>query len=131
MASDTSEEWSVSTDEEIYHGKFASKEEAIAEGRSLNEGPFWVGKCEEPTQPEEWWDAVDWIEHVRCQDEYSSDWADGAVPASKAQIEELEAEVRPILAAWLDRHGLRPTHFNIDPSSVEKVEPEAADQPAN
>ena len=122
-----SDKWSVSRDGEIYHGEFDSREEAIEEGREWNEGPFWVGKREDPTQPEWFWNAEGWIDSVLDQDGYRGDWASFGDSVTKEQRKELEAEVRPILAAWLDRHGLRPTHFNIDPGSVVKIEAEEAD----
>lgn len=113
--------WSISTDEENYHGTFDTAEEAIEEGKQYG-GTFWVGQCTDPMPPEEIWDAGDWLEQVRCHDDYSGDWAEGAVSPNKEQCRELEGEVRKVMAAWLDRHGLRPTHWNIDHVSVRKID---------
>lgn len=112
--------WSISQDEENYHGQFDTLEEAITEG--IQYGTFFVGQCVAPTPPEELFDGeviLHWLEYqVREHDDYAGEWADGAVDASREQRSELADEMRPLIAAWLDRHALRPTHWNIDPQSV-------------
>lgn len=80
-----------------------------------------MGESHDPSPPESWWDAEDWIEHVLCQDEYSGEWAEGTLSTTKEQREELEAEVRKIMAAWLDRHDLRPKFCKVQ--NAERVEP--------
>lgn len=40
--------------------------------------------------------------------------ADGWYRSTTAQREELEREVRAVMAAWLDRHDLRPKFWNAD-----------------
>ena len=110
--------YAYSYDEEIYHGSFDTKEQAIAE---LDGRGGWVGECHDPSPPESWWNAEDWIEHVLCQDEYSGEWAEYTLATTKEQREELEAEVRKLMAAWLDRHDLRPNFFNVQ--NAERVEP--------
>ena len=112
--------WSLSTDQEHYHGTFGSRDEAIAEGRSYYKR-FWVGQCVTPTQPEEIWDASNWLETVWCHEDYQGDWAEGQVSPSKEQLHELSAQVTPVIAAWLDRHNLRPKHFVINYQSVEEI----------
>lgn len=121
--------WSISTNGENYSGTFDTAEEAIEEGKQYGEwngGTFWVGQCVAPIQPEDLfdgWSIDNWLENdVYEHDDYAGEWAEGAVNASKDQCEELAAEIRPLIAAWLDRHGLRPTHFNVDPASVRKIE---------
>lgn len=114
------EEWAVSSDGENYWGGvYDSKERAIAECLVLGGG--YVGRCVPPPQPEDLWEAADWLEHVSCQDEYSGEWAEGwAGHVTQEMRTELEAEVRPVLAAWLARHGLNPTFYTI--TDAEKVE---------
>ena len=69
---------------------------------------FWVGKCVPPPRPEDMWCAEDWLEHVSVQDSYSGEWAEDWDGSTRVQRNELEQEVRSVLAAWLDRHNLRP-----------------------
>jgi hypothetical protein len=119
------EKWSISTNEEEYHGVYDSIEEAIAEGKAGGEFGFWVGRCVPPVQPEVLFDefAVEnWLDdHVWCHDDYCHEWADGHVSPSREEMKELANEIRPLIAAWLDRNKLRPTFFNIDPKSVQWI----------
>lgn len=117
--------WSISTNGETYFGEF-TMEEAIEEASTYG-FPCWVGKCVPPIQPEELfteWTLMDWLDnYVREHDDYAGEWAEGSVNPNNVQLKELAAEIRPIIAAWLDRHDLRPTFFNIiDPDSVRKIE---------
>lgn len=118
--------WSISTNEEEYHGVFDSMEDAIAEGKASEEGSFYVGRCVSPVQPEVLFtgDAIeDWLErHVWAHDEYSHEWAEGHVCPTSDEMAELADEIRPLIAAWLDRCKLRPTFWNIDPASVRKID---------
>lgn len=107
--------YSYSTDQENYSGQFdtisAACDEAAAQ---VGEGrDFWVGENVEPPQPEVYFDAEWWLDHVSEQDEYSGDWASGWECSTKEQREELEREVRAVMAAWLDRHKLRPQFWNV------------------
>lgn len=112
--SDAKREYAYSFDGETYHGKFATAEEAIAEGfASSSRNTLWIGEAHPPIQPEDLWDTDDWLEHVSCQDEYLGDWAEDWDESTDEQREELEREVRAVVAAWLDRHGLRPRFFTI------------------
>jgi hypothetical protein len=109
-------EYSYSTNEENYDGTYASIKaacDAAAADVGVG-GHFWVGENVPPPQPEFRWDAEDWLEQVSCQDEYSIDAAVGWDQSTKVEREELEALVRPILAAWLDRHGNRPQFWMIE-----------------
>lgn len=110
-------EYSYSTDGEHYHGTFASIEDALDEAFASSDDPnerIFVGECVAPTQPETYWDAADWLEHVSCQDEYSCDWSEDWGESTNEQRIELETEVRQVMAAWLDRHGLRPRFWSIN-----------------
>jgi len=115
--------WAISSDSENYnHADFKSKEEAIAEGLIFYGGePFYVGELEEPTPPEDLFDCGDWLEHVSCQEDYEGDHAEGWDSSTKEQREELNQEVRQVLSAWLDRHNLRPSFWNIP--NGERIEP--------
>ena len=107
-----------STNGELFHGQFEFRcgavAEAVAVGREHGYQKVWVGRSVPPTQPEDWWNAEDWLEHVSCQDEYSGDYADGWDESTREQREELEATVRAVMAGWLDRHKLRPKFFTVD-----------------
>jgi hypothetical protein len=108
--------FSYSTDEERFHGQFETRGEAITEVLSETKSGqcFWVGENRAPTPPEDLWEAEDWLEHVSCQDEYSGDYAEGWDSANLKQREELEAEVRAVMAKWLDKHDLRPKFWCVD-----------------
>ena len=128
MSKDLNGKWSISRDEESYLGVFDSAEEAITEGRSLyGERRFWIGQVVPPRPPESFFgeDSIEsWIDNeVLENDDYAGEWAEGAIPATKEQRQELAEQIRPLIAAWLDKHGLRPTHFNIDYTSVRQVDP--------
>ena len=103
--------YSYSHDEEHYHGEFDSPEEALAES---GEDAAFVGENRPPTPPEDFWRAEDWLEHVSVQDDYSVYAADGWDESTRKQRAELEGEVRKVLAAWLDRHDLRPKFWLVD-----------------
>lgn len=115
--------WSISGDGENYgYHQFETREEAIAEGRSLYAGShFFVGQCERPTSPEEYFEAGDWLETVSCQFEYCGEHAEDWDMSSKEQREELNAEVRKVMSDWLTRHSLRPSFWNI--VNPERIEP--------
>lgn len=107
--------FSISTDEEQYYGSYETAEKAIEEAANgYAYTNFWIGECVSPTQPEDMWDSEDWLEHVSCQDAYSGDYAEGWDNSTKEQRAELEQEVKTVMAAWLDRHKLRPSFFVIE-----------------
>lgn len=110
--------YSLSWDGGTYHSDYETKEEAEQAGfndpYSKERGWFWVGECVPPRQPEDLWYAEDWLEHVSCHEEYSGEWAEDWDQSTREQREELEREVRGVMAAWLDRHGLRPRFWNIE-----------------
>lgn len=119
--------WAISTDEERYHGEYDSKEDAISEAMTYNK-TCWVGQCVAPTPPEDLFNGYSverWIDNdVFDDDDYSGEWAEHAVSATREQMDQLAALIRPIIAGWLDFHKLRPTHWNIDPTTVEEVKME-------
>ncbi len=110
--------FSYSRDRQNWNGEYPTREEAIeaAIGNAEPEAPpfFWVGQNNPPPAPENRWDAEDWVENVLCMDEYSSDAADGSLPVTKEQGEELESIIRPILGLWLDKHDLRPNFWLVE-----------------
>lgn len=105
--------FALSTNEENYYGNYETVESAVQEAIRHEYESFWIGECVKPTPPEDWWEANDWLEHVSCQDEYSGEWAEGWDDSTKPQREELELQVRKVMADWLDKHNLRPSFFSI------------------
>lgn len=108
--------WSVSYDGTSYRGDFDTRDKAIEEGRSCSQ-TFWVGQKESPTPPEDFFHADDWLEDVHRHDDYAGDW-DNEPDPTKEQTAELQDGVRKVIGWWLDKHALRPNHFNIDKSTV-------------
>lgn len=107
-------EFTISADEEHYHGCFESIEDAIEEAsQGCAYETFWVGECEQPRQPELYWNADDWLELVGCQDEYQGEYAEDWDDSTAEDHEELEEEVRKVMAEWLDRKKLRPKFFIV------------------
>lgn len=119
---DTGYSWSV--DEERYFGDFATVEDALLDAQSEDEDVkvVYVGERRSPTPPEDWWNAEDWLEHVSCQDDYQIDQASDWDESTKEQKEDLESEVRKVMAAWLDRHSLRPQFWLIEKAKKYVVE---------
>lgn len=109
-----SDTYSTSYDGEHFMGEYESLEAAIVAGINPHNKSFWVGINRPPQPPESVWCADYWIEDVCCQDDYMSDAAEDWDGSTKEQREELEAEVRKVMSAWLDRHELRPRHFCIE-----------------
>lgn len=106
--------YATSTNEEDFSGEYDTLQEALDEAAvGYAYTTFWVGVMANPTQPEEFWSAEDWLEHVSVQDSYNTEWSDGWDTSTKEQREELEAEIRPILAKWLDKYKLRPDFFTV------------------
>lgn len=103
----------LSTDGEHYDSRFLTEQEAIDEAVAWGCEVFYIGKPEKPSQPEEFWFVDEWISHVSEQDDYGGEYADGWYDGTREQEKELEEQVRPVLAAWLDRHKLRPKHWMI------------------
>lgn len=121
--------FSYSFDEESYYGAFDTREraaaEATAEGKTEGGRRFFTARNVPPAQPEEFWHADDWLERVSEQDEYAMDCAEDWDQSNADQHAELEAEVRAVMAAWLDRHKLRPRFY-----TVEDVQEHQIDEPA-
>lgn len=120
--------WAISANGEQYNqGDFDTKEDAIAEGKTFYDGePFYVGQCIPPSQPESFWNADDWLDHVSQQEGYSGEWAEGWDCSTNEQREELEIAVRMLLSVWLDKYNLRPTFFNIE--EEEHITPETDEE---
>jgi len=125
--------FSISTNEEMFIGDYDSREEAIAAGPAevvdadSERGVFWVGEQVPPMQPEDYWDADDWMEHVACQDAYRGDHAEDWGRCTKEQRDELEMAVRKVMAEWLDHHKLRPDFFNITNVTRHEVPPKVSE----
>lgn len=107
--------YSYSYDEESFQGRFDSPEEAAREAFEQDEDRemCWVGEIADPSQPESFFNARDWLDHVSEQDDYSMECAEDWDTSNKEQRQELEKRVREVLAEWLDRHKLRPKFWLI------------------
>ena len=107
--------YSISTNEEDYHGKFETIKEALEE--AVNEyayESFWLGKCRPPRQPEKFVNVDGMLDGLGDgHEDWGGDWAEWDWPSSD-QIAELQKEFESVMAAWLDRHKLRPRWFCID-----------------
>lgn len=129
--------WCWSTNEATFHGAFATKEEAIAEGKSHPAKVIYVGRGVEVSISGI--DAADVIEDLQ-------ESADGEVgyrytedflwDVPKAARRDLDEALRKVTGDWLTKHNLWPTFFTV--VDVEKVEiekpvevaaPEAAPEP--
>ena len=106
--------YSISTDEERYENIYDSVDDAVEEATNgYAYEIFWVGEIVEPEQPETFFEARNWLESVSETEDYEGDWAEDWDRSTAMQRDELTRKVREVMAEWLDRHKLRPTHFKI------------------
>jgi len=106
--------YAYSTDKEHYHGEFDSPEEAATECIENDDvDSCYVGEVIPPTPPETYIDVDAIIEHIQEQDDYNMEFAEDWPDASAAQRKELDEALTAAFAAWLDKHGLRPTHYVV------------------
>lgn len=113
--------WGCTYDEELYHGSFATPDEAAAQGATEHGEAVTVGQYCNPLPPEKCIDASCLLEQVWQHDDYSGDWGEGEVSPTGEQVSELTAAVARVMAEWLDRHGLRPTFLLVDPDTVRRI----------
>lgn len=109
--------FAYSRDGERYEGTFATPEEAAREyfdDYGEEDGRCWVGRCAPPPAPEGYFDIEDLIDTVSSQDAYCGEWAEDWIDYSREQRQEINDAVQQMIGAWLDRHGLRPSFFNIE-----------------
>ena len=113
---------------ELYSGRYQTRQEAIDDGLSRyeDEGHFYVGENVPPRQPEEFWSCETWLDHVSEQDDYCNEWADSWDRSNREQRSELELAVKDVLAAWLDRHKLRPKFWNVEKAQKYEIRDEQA-----
>lgn len=126
------ERWAVSEDGEMYFGDYDSRAAAIAAGAEMCDShtTFHVGRCEDPTPPENLWCAVDWLESVGYNEDYASEAAEGWDRGiDREQLHALEARVSKVLGAWLDENFLRPAFFKI--VDAEEIATEKLPQPSS
>ena len=119
--------YAYSTQEDTgYVGGFETREEAVQAAREDGlDSVYYLGEERPPIQPENLFDPEDWLEKVSCQEDYSIEAADGwSDPVTKDQLEELQAEVSLVMAAWLDRHKLRPKFFLVENIEVVNLDEE-------
>lgn len=117
--------FSYSFDEESYSGEYDTREEAAQE--AFTERPeaesCYVGESKTPI-PENYFTADDIIEVIQNQDDFLGEWAEDWPEANKEQRAELTEQLRSVFSAWLDKHNLRPSFFNVvDSEKVIKQQP--------
>lgn len=103
------------------HGPYYPAATGTAAIEELGGAGGWIGRDRVPIQPEEFFHAEDWLESVSCSDEYNMECADGWDASTQEQREELDEIVRAAMAAWLDRHGLRPRFFVVE--KIKRIRP--------
>lgn len=120
--------FSHSLDGEYYYHSFDTREEAIADATSAYEdhGRFYVGEIVPPRQPELFFHAESWMDHVSDQDDYGGEWAEDWNKSTGPQLAELDEKVRAVMSEWLDRHKLRPTFWNIGKTERFEIRDEKA-----
>lgn len=117
--------YSYSHDEEHYHGQYDSIAEALEEAFDHEDtARCHVGVITPATQPERCLSARSMIYEVLdklTEDEtWAGEWAEPSgsriqyARDNPEQIKELETELRKVFGAWLDKHGLRPTHWTVE-----------------
>lgn len=113
-------QYSMSFDEENYNLRFDTLEEAVAEAANRclesDDTKFWIGEIVPPRQPEEFFSLEDVIENADGHEDYGGEWAADWYIANREQVKEVEASVKAVIGAWLDKHKLRPKFWNIDGS---------------
>jgi len=117
--------YSFSRNEENYHGEFETREGAIEKAKAEGLKRFWTGENVTP-DPLDYIDGCDIVENIVCQDEFSGDWAEGWPMTTKEQDEELTEMLRAAFKAWMDKHGLHPTFWNVENVQEHAVENTAA-----
>ena len=140
----------VPGDDLQYHGNYAALELALAaaiedirkerdtvvrlEGVEPDEDcvkpqRILIGILRAPVAPEDLVDAAAVFEIVANHEDYTSedDWFpwDG-LDAKDPRREELTAEISKTIAAWMDKHAMRPTFFRLEDGIKEFTEAEAA-----
>ncbi len=109
--------YAISSNGEDYDGdQYDTVVESIAAAIYSGYEHFWVGEVKPPLQPEEW--CGDYFLDLLTQldedcDDYYGDWASDWRRDTKEQRAELAEAVKSLVAAWLDRHDLRPRFFIV------------------
>lgn len=104
--------WSVSWDGERYEKEFLSAGDAYMYAAEQGRR-FWIGECVSPPGPEWFFSVGDWLEHVSCQDEYQSEFAEHWDRSTNSQRQELQDVIRKVMGWWLDNHDLRPKFWSV------------------
>jgi len=113
--------------DELTHGQYETKEEAIYEAFDYygDVEAIYVGQYRPPTMP---WDCftADWlIDLTLCQDDYCGDWADGVLSLTKGQEESLEGAVKPVIQKWFEDNNEVPEFGLIE--GLERIELHSSD----
>lgn len=130
------EQFSYSFDEEHYSGQFDSRDEALAEAKSEAKGDsekstVWIGKCV-PLEVKQLMaracDANDIIERMQeaCYDEVG-EAADNYDPATRDQINAVDAELPDLIIALFAKHGadLAPSCWSVTDVVPHELTPES------
>lgn len=114
-------QYGYSFDEEHYHGKFDSRDKAIAEARDSVDfnGTVFTGELVTPS-PEDFITGDVVIEHIACQDEFSGDWAEGWAEDATLYEKELTEMLQKTVAEWVGKYNIRPTFYNIERGTVQE-----------
>ncbi len=108
-----SDKWAYSYNEQDYHGTFDSPEEATSEALDGYE-EAWIGRCVYPESPEDYVDADLVLEHICCQDEFSTEYAEDWPDATSDQRDELTGSLRTVIRDWIKKHDLKPLFFTVE-----------------
>ncbi len=112
--------WGISHNEETYSGEYESREAAIA-ACDPGSGASWIGQYQDPPPPASYIEASDIIEHIQCQDDYSIECAEGALHATKSELEDLTESLRATFNAWMKRNSIDIGFYLIDSDTIEKI----------
>lgn len=117
-------QYAYSFDEENYTGDFDSPDEAAEEAFAsgdYRESVFIATIV--PVNGTDWIHASDFLGDIMLSDDYLTDRAEHWPDCTPEQESELTQMLRRTFGEWLDKHGLRPTFFNVKNPKEIKREP--------
>lgn len=124
--------FAYSTNEEDYHGGFPTREAAIEDAVASDDlapgDTVWTGKVVSAGPASRLFRSVRRIIEDMQEDAYdeAGEHADRFLEnVTDAQVDELGGEIKKVIDAWADKHGLQPTFFTV--ASVEKHAAPAAE----
>lgn len=102
--------YGYSYDEENYHGRFATIDEALGAAADDDASVCYVCECVRPPA-EELIDAELVIREITSADEYSLEAAENWPRATPETRQELTDALRRVIGEWLDKHRLRDAFY--------------------